>query len=307
MSATGKRFNARSLDEEGLIDVRWGTTRFDDLWLNVFCSTYGLQFSVDLPQDEYLVVVPEVGTAELGCGQVLTTLAPEKDGAILSLPQLVEWRSHGATSTILLRVSRPALETHAEQFVETPLQRPIVFTPRMNIASGYTGCVARVLQSVVRDIEGGAPSLHHSTMISGVRDTILAWLLIGQTNNNTHRLEANARADNRTVRYAEEYIEAHLNDSISMPDLARIAKVSVRALQIAFKKHRGVSPLTFLKERRLTRARELLLAGASGVRVTDVASRCGFNHLGQFSVDYRRRFGEKPIDTLRRTRVPRAT
>jgi len=38
---------------------------------------------------------------------------------------------------------------------------------------------------------------------------------------------------------------------------------------------------------------------ADGVTVTATAERWGFGHLGEFSVMYRKRFGESPSQTLR--------
>ena len=38
--------------------------------------------------------------------------------------------------------------------------------------------------------------------------------------------------------------------------------------------------------------------------VTEIAMTWGFSHMGRFSVEYRRRFGEIPSDSLRRRRVP---
>jgi TolB-like protein/Flp pilus assembly protein TadD len=45
-------------------------------------------------------------------------------------------------------------------------------------------------------------------------------------------------------------------------------------------------------------ARQELLRGSA--RVTHIAFCCGFTHLGRFSVEYSRRYGEKPSQTLRR-------
>ena len=36
--------------------------------------------------------------------------------------------------------------------------------------------------------------------------------------------------------------------------------------------------------------------------VTEIAMSWGFSHMGRFSVEYRKRFGEPPSDTLRRVR-----
>lgn len=53
----------------------------------------------------------------------------------------------------------------------------------------------------------------------------------------------------------------------------------------------------------MTRARGDLLRPAPGATVTNVAMDCGFSHLGRFSCDYCRHFGESPSETLRRGRA----
>jgi transcriptional regulator GlxA family with amidase domain len=44
----------------------------------------------------------------------------------------------------------------------------------------------------------------------------------------------------------------------------------------------------------------LLEADPTTTTVSDAAGRCGFLHLGRFSVQYREKFGETPSATLRR-------
>ena len=58
--------------------------------------------------------------------------------------------------------------------------------------------------------------------------------------------------------------------------------------------------MNFLRQVRLAGVhRNLEQGGGPGV-VAEVAMSWGFNHLGRFSADYRRSFGESPSDTLRR-------
>jgi TolB-like protein len=47
-------------------------------------------------------------------------------------------------------------------------------------------------------------------------------------------------------------------------------------------------------------ARRELLAASQQLSVTEVATRCGLNHLGRFATEYCRRYGESPSTTLRR-------
>lgn len=90
-----------------------------------------------------------------------------------------------------------------------------------------------------------------------------------------------------------------------MSDLCRVAAVSERALQNAFKEVMGLTPLAYLTRVRLHRVREALLAGTHGsTTVSAEALKWGFWHFGEFSRTYKECFGELPSDTLRRTPEP---
>jgi len=58
-----------------------------------------------------------------------------------------------------------------------------------------------------------------------------------------------------------------------------------------------------LRDISFERARSELLRGSPGARVMDIALRSGFPHYGRFSVEYRRRYGETPSQTLKRQAV----
>lgn len=46
-----------------------------------------------------------------------------------------------------------------------------------------------------------------------------------------------------------------------------------------------------------------LLGARAGSSVTSIALDWGFDHLGRFAASYKKRFGETPRETLKRTRV----
>ena len=61
------------------------------------------------------------------------------------------------------------------------------------------------------------------------------------------------------------------------------------------------TPLAHLRSVRMQRAhRDLQIAEpGDGLSVAAVAARWGFAHLGRFAIEYRRRFGIYPSQTLR--------
>ena len=106
----------------------------------------------------------------------------------------------------------------------------------------------------------------------------------------------------RHVIAAEDWIDAHIGENYPVSDLAAAVGLSMRSLQIAFRRHRGCSPRQAIERRRLERVRNELLTGPEGRNVTSIAMDNGVLHLGRFAASYRQFFGESPSDTLKRAR-----
>lgn len=104
------------------------------------------------------------------------------------------------------------------------------------------------------------------------------------------------------VRRAEEYIETHWDQPITIASLARSTAASARSIFYHFKNSRGQSPMSFLKQVRLEHARDMLERSGLDRSVTEIAVQCGFGNLGHFAGDYFKRFGERPSETLKRSK-----
>ncbi len=100
------------------------------------------------------------------------------------------------------------------------------------------------------------------------------------------------------VNDLEGWIEAHLDEPLSLGRLCQVAGVGARCLQKAFESGRGMSPMRFVTERRLATAYARLSHGEPGTSVTRVAADLGFEHLGRFAQQYRQAIGETPSQTL---------
>ncbi|MGV9817507.1 AraC family transcriptional regulator [Nocardia xishanensis] len=103
-----------------------------------------------------------------------------------------------------------------------------------------------------------------------------------------------------TLRRAIAYIEAHANEPITVADIAAGAYVSIRAVQLAFRRHLDSTPMSYLRKVRLAAAHEQLRATGpgSGQTVTSVAADWGFAHPGRFASAYREAYGVSPQTTL---------
>jgi AraC-like DNA-binding protein len=100
---------------------------------------------------------------------------------------------------------------------------------------------------------------------------------------------------------AMAFIEANADIDISLVDIARAAYVTVRAVQLAFRRGLDTTPLAYLRRVRLDRAHEQLQAAnpGDGTTITEIAARWGFADPSRFAALYRNTFGELPSQTLR--------
>jgi AraC-like DNA-binding protein len=103
--------------------------------------------------------------------------------------------------------------------------------------------------------------------------------------------------ETRLVRSAEDFMRAHLDQPLSVGELAAQLGVSRRRLQYAFQHVRRASPRTILGELRLERARQKLADPADGRTVAQIALECGIAHFGRFAAAYAARYGELPSVT----------
>lgn len=107
-------------------------------------------------------------------------------------------------------------------------------------------------------------------------------------------------ASTATLRRAIAFIDEHAARDISVADVAAAAHVTIRAVQIAFRRHYGTTPAGYLRRVRLDRARQdLLAADPARESVTAVAYRWGFASPGQFTAAYQQAYGVTPDQTLR--------
>jgi AraC-like DNA-binding protein len=108
-------------------------------------------------------------------------------------------------------------------------------------------------------------------------------------------------ARHRRLRQAREFLAAHTHEPIYLDDLCTTLGLTRRGVENLFHDLLGLSPIAYLRHQRLHGARRTLLqAVPSPGAVKHAALEWGFLHQGHFAHDYRRLFGEGPVETLAR-------
>lgn len=97
-----------------------------------------------------------------------------------------------------------------------------------------------------------------------------------------------------------DYIQAHLTKPITLSQLEHLSGLTARSLRYAFQNRFQYSPMQWLQQQRLERARQQLSKADPTDTVACIAQACGISRLTTFEPAYLRRFGEKPSETLAR-------
>ncbi|WP_055558143.1 helix-turn-helix transcriptional regulator [Streptomyces sp. NBRC 110028] len=155
----------------------------------------------------------------------------------------------------------------------------------------------------VRDHVLADPAVAEQPLVaSTAAQHLAASVLATFPHSATERTTSDSRdAHPAMLRRALAYIDDHADGPLTVADIASAARVTVRALQYAFRRHLGTTPLAHLRQVRLSRAHhDLLNAEPEGdATVTEIAARWGFWHPGRFAALYRQTYGRSPRQTLR--------
>jgi AraC-like DNA-binding protein len=246
--------------------------------------------------------IPLAGRARAKQHKQSATLYPGRSAVMGSLNLPAEITLETGYRGIQVTVPGDVFESALDALTGVTQRAPLLFKAEVDLERGPVASVIRLLEFMIAEAEHEQSVLSSPLVASQLAETFVYSVLTGFAHNHSRLLEAPApTAEPACLRRAEEYLAANMRRPIAIAELASAAGVSAHRLFAAFRAHRGCSPMEFLRARRLDWSRSRLLAAPIS-SVTEVALSCGFEHLGRFSIAYRKRFGESPRETLNRAR-----
>lgn len=256
-----------------------------------------LIFAVD-PSDQVIISTLIQGTVQIERGQDIDRYRPGDVlvGSVRHIEPTV--RTHGLRNR---NVILPLPLLHAVAGTEPGTSAPLRFLSPRPASPAARAQWSAVTQYVDGLLASPGAALSPLVITSAARLLAATALTVFP---NTALASAAPRdrrdASTATIRRATAFIDEHAGQDITAAGIAAAARVSVRALQLAFRRELDTTPMAYLRAVRLVRAhRELVDAGPGQETVTAVAYRWGFSSTSRFSAYYRETYGVNPKQTLK--------
>lgn len=190
------------------------------------------------------------------------------------------------------------------------LGRPVHSAPRFDFAlrtDPDNDAFQQALELLTADLGRPRGLAAQRPMAARLGRLVVSGLLLTQPHDYSDELHRpSGHQGPQAIGAVVEAIQDRPEQFGSVTELARVAALSVRALEEGFRRHVGMPPMAYLRQVRMARVHESLLAADPvSTTATSVAQRWGFAHYGRFAREYRGRYGCSPAQSLGGDRRPR--
>jgi AraC family transcriptional regulator len=149
--------------------------------------------------------------------------------------------------------------------------------------------ISQIAATMANEIEGG--------FVDGILADALNTALAVQVtrrfvDQSTLMLEPPNGLSRDRLKRVRDYIEAHLDDRLTLSDLAAVACLSPFHFSRSFKQAVGVGPQRYVTQRRLERAKTLMRR--TNEPLAEIAHRVGFSDQSHLTSIFRRETGVTP-------------
>lgn len=284
------------------LDARINAVYLPNMYISYVQYDVPVALSAAASRGDYGIYLPIRGRIESTIGD--RTVACEHGGAVVASPLRAQTtRSTAECGRYILSMSRDAMTRQLSALLGEGIAEALVFEPAMDLIEGDGRTLMDTVRLAARDLDRDGSMFWNPIMAAMFEQWVMTGLLLSQPHNYRDALEGRDRSvAPKDVAKALDYMEANLHLPITLGDIVAASGVPGRTLYKHFRDSKGVSPLAYLRKARFERARQEFLRCSGDVTVTEIACRWSFDHLGRFSVEYRKRFGESPSETIARRR-----
>jgi AraC-like DNA-binding protein len=282
--------------------ARHNCAAFDGFSINYVA--YGGSVTIDpgCLQRFFLLQIPLQGATRVRVGSRDIETSPMSTASLLSptVPTRMIWND---CAQLILLLDRRLLEQRAAA-LSGKAAGAVEFDPVVDLNAPAARGLSAKLDQLLTLAERLGPSGRLSAIaIADWRETLLDHLLNGQRHDRSQAIRTfSGKTEGlpRALRTARDCLEASASEPLDLAELACAAGIGIRALQLGFRRHFGLSISEMLLDMRLANLHARLSQAVPDTSITDIAFDLGFTHLSRMSGAYRTKFGETPSATLRR-------
>lgn len=268
---------------------------------------YGARVKVepDCFEGFVLVEIPLRGGGRYRCGREALD-GDTRHAVVMSPGKPVHLDLAPSLSQLIVKVDQHLIDRACAAHLGCETRDPVSFGLSLDLDGRAGRAWMSTLRHVIEGCESFPELLDNPMYCAHIEQLLIDALLYAHPHNLSHRFaltHAVPALAPAYVRRAVEYLDAHAAESVTVESLCAAVGVSARALFNAFRNTYDQTPMGYLRDLRLNRVREALLGGAQDAdSLTQLAMQWGFFHYGRFARYYAERFGERPQETLRRSR-----
>jgi AraC-like DNA-binding protein len=261
-----------------------------------------MRFTIGQPTTDVLrIVVFEQGGARFVLpGGHKPAIANTAVGAIYSDKPGFRAITSDANSRLMLTLPAGLLQRKLEALLEGRQVGSIAFQPEFDATRGAGATIRRMIGSLFAELARSDTLLANEIAIRSFEEHLTLCLLLGLP--HSHSAQASQQqtpAAPANVNRAEEFMRANACEPLTIEAIANAASCSVRALQLAFRRFRGTTPMAALRRIRLETARAEMLRVERGQSLARIAAEHGFSNPSRFAQLFRRAYGAYPSELLR--------
>lgn len=264
-------------------------------------SLTGWAFEQKPESDGVLFTVPDFGCLIWGTGK---NKYESRLGAVFVIDQrdlVLSKFSPQSTYTSIFIQHEDIFRCLNTLFDQPPKAKVFFKNTNVDIQVGkfLTNIAETALSLSGKDFIAEGPFLRH------LKESLIFFVLYNIDNNYSQLLRSPRvvlTPAPHSIKSVEEYINLHYSEPLTSTDLALLAGISIRSLQVGFKKFRNTTVNSYIREIRLLNARKMIFDADLFLPLKQVSHACGFSNYQLFCKYYFFRFSETPQDSIKRAR-----
>lgn len=260
-------------------------------------DSLAMQFTIRLPAaDVVRIVVFERGGARFVLpGGDEPAIVHTSVGATYSDEPGFRAMTSDGNSRLMLTLPTRLLHQKLEALLDGEQVGSVAFPPVFDTTCGPGATIRRMLDPLFAELAEPDSLLANEIAICSFEEHLALCLLLGLPHSHSERLlRQRAAAAPGNVHRAEEFMRANAREPLTIEAIASAGGCSVRALQMAFRRFRGTTPMTALQRVRLAEARTQILRDGRAGSVAQIAADHGFSNPSRFAQLFRRTYGAYP-------------